>query len=96
MSKVDIDIYVSQVIRFFESNPDDLKTLIGDLDKETFYERMKEDIIKNDEEKNDPTLTRQQMIDIVVKLYKERETVIEPEVINAAFFHTEFGDICLN
>lgn len=69
MSKIDIDIYVSQIIKFFESNPNELMLLIGDIDKELFYEHLKVDILKNDDEKGDPTLTRQQMIDIVVKLH---------------------------
>lgn len=96
MSKIDVDIYVSQVIRFFESNPNDLKLLIGDINKELFYAHLKEDIVKNDDEKGDPTITRQQMIDIVVKLHGEKNKDVVMTKINNIFISTDYGDICLN
>ena len=37
MKNVDIEIYVSQVITFFEKNPNDLMGLIGGLQKDEFY-----------------------------------------------------------
>ena len=37
MSNVDIEIYVSQLINFFESNPNDLIDLVGNIQKEEFY-----------------------------------------------------------
>ena len=88
MSKIDIDIYVSQIIKFFESNPNELMLLIGDIDKELFYEHLKVDIVKNDDEKGDPTLTRQQMIDIVVKLHGGTKKDIEKDKIDNLFIFT--------
>lgn len=96
MSKIDIDIYVSQIIKFFESNPNELILLIGDIDKELFYEHLKEDIVKNDDEKGDPTLTRQQMIDIVVKLHGGTKKDVEMDKINDIFINTHYGNFCLN
>ena len=96
MSKIDIDIYVSQIIKFFESNPNELMLLIGDIDKELFYEHLKVDIVKNDNEKGDPTLTRQQMIDIVVKLHGGTKKDIEKDKIDNLFIFTNYGEICLN
>jgi len=96
MSKIDIDIYVSQIIKFFESNPNELMLLIGDIDKELFYEHLKEDIVKNDDEKGDPTLTRQQMIDIVVKLHGGTKKDVEMDKINDIFINTYYGNFCLN
>ena len=87
MSKIDIDIYVSQIIKFFESNPNELILLIGDIDKELFYEHLKVDIVKNDDEKGDPTLTRQQMIDIVVKLHGGTKKDVEMDKINDIFIN---------
>ena len=96
MSKIYIDIYVSQIIKFFESNPNELMLLIGDIDKELFYEHLKLDIVKNDDEKGDPTLTRQQMIDIVVKLHGGTKIDIEKDKIDNLFIFTNYGEICLN
>ena len=96
MSKIDIDIYVSQIIKFFESNPNELMLLIGDIDKELFYEHLKVDIVKNDDEKGDPTLTRQQMIDIVVKLHGGTKKDVETTKIVNLFIFTNYGEICLN
>jgi hypothetical protein len=96
MSKIDIDIYVSQIIKFFESNPNELMLLIGDIDKELFYEHLKVDILKNDDEKGDPTLTRQQMIDIVVKLHGGTKKDVEITKIDNLFMFTNYGEICLN
>ena len=34
MKNIDCEVYVSQLINFFEKNPNDLMILIGDLQKE--------------------------------------------------------------
>ena len=34
MKNVDIEIYISNLINFFEKNPNDLLVLIGDLQKD--------------------------------------------------------------
>ena len=47
MKSVDVDIYVSQVVRFFETNPNELKMLIGDLNKDDFFTKIREEAYKN-------------------------------------------------
>ena len=93
MSNVDIDIYVSQVMSFFEKNPNELRILIGDLDKDYFFKKVKEVAQENHDKGEDVSLTRSQMIDIVVKMHKE---IKEQRVVNVPFLETPFGDICLN
>ena len=39
MKNIDVEIYVSQLISFFENNPNDLMNLIGDSVKENFFNR---------------------------------------------------------
>ena len=46
MKNIDCEIYISQLITFFENNPNDLMILIGDLQKEEFYNMLKKDVIK--------------------------------------------------
>ena len=47
MKNVDVEIYLNQLISFFEKNPNDLMDLIGDTHKETFYQKVKEQCEKN-------------------------------------------------
>jgi hypothetical protein len=66
---IDVEIYIKKVINFFEDNPDSLNELIGDLNKETFYNELKE-VIHNNFKVNAESgeLTRKQLLDIVIKL----------------------------
>ena len=37
MKNIDCEIYIKQLITFFENNPGDLMELVGDVQKEEFY-----------------------------------------------------------
>ena len=90
MQNVDIEIYMNQFINFFENNPNDLIELIGDTLKETFYEKVRMRCIENYEKGSEISLTKDQMMSIVVeikskgnreiiklsKLFESRNTVI--------------------
>jgi hypothetical protein len=94
MDNVDIDIYISQVVKFFEKNPNELFILIGNLDKGVFFERIKHKATENHINGEDVNLTRAQMIDIVVNMHKENDILEEkPKTI---FLSTKYGEICLN
>lgn len=101
MGNVDIEIYISQLVNFFEKNPNDLMELIGDLQKEEFYEKLRERCQKNYDDGEDITLTRQQIIDVIVELKigdlksvkEKKEIVINAEKL---FEKTTIGYICLN
>ena len=68
MMNVDIEIYISQLITFFEKNPGDFMDLVGEVQKEEFFQKMKEKSIENYEKGEDFVLTKQQIIDVVVEL----------------------------
>ena len=97
MDRVDIDIYINQLVRFFESNPNDLMDLIGELDKDEFYTLLKERATLNYDKGEDITLTQHQIIEVVVKL-KKRDITNEKLVIiiNKVFQSTNHGLIGLN
>jgi uncharacterized protein YecE (DUF72 family) len=96
MKNVDIEIYVSQVITFFEKNPNDLMELIGKLQKDEFYLKIRQQCEKNVEEGKEITLTKEQMINIVVDL-KIPDIVDKQEVVvNNIVQKTKFGEIFLN
>ncbi len=94
MKNVDVEIYLSQFISFFEKNPNDLMDLIGDTHKEEFYKKVKEQCQKNLDKGDDVTLTRQQILDIVINLKKG--PIFDENKINAVFEKTKFGLIPLN
>lgn len=96
MSKVDLEIYLNQLVKFFEKNPNELKTLIGDLDKEKFYERLKNSVHKNYEEFGDGVLTQQQIIDIVVDMFSQKKEEYTVHELKGVFMNHKYGLISLN
>lgn len=96
MSSVDIDIYVNNLITFFDKNPNDLIDLIGDLLKESFYEKVREQCIKNSEIGDEVSLTQKQIIDIVVELKKVKSIEYDKSKLYSIVQETKFGSIFLN
>jgi hypothetical protein len=94
MKNIDCEIYISQMITFFENNPGDFMDLVGDVQKEDFYKKIREQSLKNLEEGNDYVLTKQQIIDIVVEL--KVPELNDRLKIEKHIFKTKFGDIILN
>ena len=70
MKNVDVEIYINQFITFFNNNPNDLIELIGDVLKDDFYDRVKQQSLDNVSNGEDVTLTQKQIISIVVALKK--------------------------
>lgn len=96
MNILDVEIYIKQFIDFFEKNPNDLIDLIGDKLKENFYQKVKEQCIKNYNNGDDVSLTRQQIINIVVNLKQTDESKLTEKTINKIFQNTKYGLIYLN
>jgi hypothetical protein len=94
MKNVDVEIYINQIISFFEKNPNDLIDLIGELDKDSFYERVKEQCYKNLDKGDEISLTQQQLIDIVYNLKKGNK--VNKDILTAIVQNTRFGPIFLN
>ena len=96
MKILDVEIYIKQFVDFFEKNPNDLLDLIGDVLKDEFYKKVKEQSTINYNDGKDVNLTRNQLIDIVVKLKKGAPSSKTEKVLNGLFEETKFGTICLN
>jgi len=97
MGNVNVEIYISQFVTFFEKNPNDLIDLIGAINKEEFYDLVKDQCEKNDQSGQDVALTQDQIIDIVIKLKKIEKTNSKMMVIvDKVFQHTKYGLIGLN
>lgn len=98
MKNLEVDLYITQFRGFFDKNPNELMSLIGDVLAEDFFKRVEEQCYKNLENGNEVSVTRQQLIDIIVDL-KSDESEFEKDLnksIKKVFEHTKFGDICLN
>ena len=89
---VDVQIYLSNFKSFFNNNPNDLINLIGDGDKDKFFELVEGAVIENYDKGEDLELTKKQLIDIMLILTKDR---VEEKVENF-ILKGPYGDIILN
>jgi hypothetical protein len=96
MKNVDVEIYMNQLIGFFENNPNDLMDLIGSLQKDEFYLKLRERAEKNFEDGKDIVLTREQILNIVLELKVPEILDTKPNNLKAIIQKTKFGDIILN
>ena len=96
MKIIDVELYISQFIDFFEKNPNDLLVLIGEVKKNEFYSKVKEQCVQNYKNNDDVTLTRQQIIDIVVEIKKDSKTSVNVKTFDGLFQKTKFGTFSLN
>jgi hypothetical protein len=96
MKNVDIEIYINQFITFFDKNPNDLIDLIGDLLKDDFYIKVKEQCYKNVENNEPVELTKKQLIGVVVELKNIQYDEIEFKNIESIIQRTQFASFSLN
>jgi len=97
MKNIDCEVYISQLITFFEKNPNDLIDLIGDIQKDEFYDMLRSQCIENSK-KGDHIITRDQIIDIVIKLKMPEIVDVEEskEKVESYIQKTKWGEIILN
>ena len=96
MKNVDVEIYINQFKTFFNNNPNDLIQLIGDVLKDDFYDRVKQQSLDNIENGEDVSLTQKQIISIVVELKKSQNDEVDMDKIKSIIYHTEFAHFSLN
>jgi hypothetical protein len=96
MQNIDVDIYIKQLISFFDKNPDSLKELIGGIDKELFFEKVKEQCFENVRKDDEISLTQKQLLDIVAKLHNVKPIKKLPKSLAGMFELTKYGLISLN
>ena len=98
MKNIDVEIYISQMITFFEKNPKDFIDLVGNIEKEIFYNKMKERSLKNVKEEKDLILSKEQIIDIVIELQDPNLNEKKDDIKNIEniILKTKFDNIFLN
>lgn len=70
MSNIGVDVYLTGVKNFFEKNAELFAKIIGDMDKETFFDKFREIANKNYNNNGDPTLTVKQLESITNVTFK--------------------------
>ena len=95
MKRIEVDIWVNQFIGFFDKNPGELTQLIGSIDKEIFFDKVRKRCVKNLEEGDEVSLTQKQLIEIVVDIKKVTPN-INVLLTNGVFQKTKYGLISLN
>ena len=97
MKNIECEIYISQLKTFFENNPNDLLELIGDVQKDKFYDMLRVQCEENSK-KGDHIITRDQIIDIVLKLKMPDIVDVEEskETVESYVMRTKWGEIILN
>jgi hypothetical protein len=96
---VDVEIYLSQLLKFFKENPKDLNNLVPPNKEQDFFDRVREVCYQNHEKGEEISLTKKQMIDICVEMNSketEENKVIKVQYATGLFIETKFGLICLN
>jgi hypothetical protein len=93
---VDVKIYIAGVKKFFNSNEDDLKSLVPLEKKEEFYKEIEKVAQKNFDSGEEITLTQSQYIDICLKLNGGPKKNKEKRREQIQFIENAFGKIFLN
>ena len=92
---VDVQIYISNFIKFFNDNPNELKQLIGIAKPDDFYEYVEKVSNDNFENGEDFQLTQKQIIKIVVELNHMGMKEEEVKVNLKPYYETSYGLIFL-
>lgn len=69
---VDVEVYISGIVKFFKKNPKELLNLVPKDKEEKFYGMLKKSSFDNYKKGEDYVLTRKQIIDICVELNEEK------------------------
>jgi hypothetical protein len=69
---VDVEVYLSGIIKFFKDNPKDLLSLVPKDKEEDFYLMIREVSFENHEKGEDYILTRNQILEICVQLNESK------------------------
>ena len=93
--KLEVEIYMNGVIKFFNENPKDLQNLVPENKKEILFEKIREKASENSEKGEEVTITKNQIIEICVEINTE---VSKLEIVHTEgpILKTKYGEICLN
>lgn len=91
---LEVELYMSNVIKFFNENPKDLMNFVTQDKKDEFFQKIKEKALENVEKGEEVVLTQQQFIDICVNMNEKQ--VKEFQYLKKIMVTTKYGQICWN
>lgn len=91
---LEVELYMSNVIKFFNENPKDLMNFVTQDKKDEFFKKIKEKALENVEKGEEVVLTQQQFIDICVNMNEKQ--VKEFQYLKKIMVTTKYGQICWN
>lgn len=91
---LEVELYMSNVIKFFNENPKDLMNFVTQDKKDEFFQKIKEKALENVEKGEEVVLTQKQFIEICVVLNAKQ--VAEFEYLKKVMVKTSYGEICWN
>jgi len=97
MDNIDGQIYFKKVVDYFENNPKHLYSLIGEMNKDLFYLKIKNRIQENCMKSSEFELSKKELAGLVFELFQETKPKPKKKVqIDAKFVETNFGNFSLN
>ena len=90
---VDVEIYMSNIFKFFKDNPEELINLVPLEKKDEFFTKLRQVAISNSEKGDEVSLTRQQLIDVCLEI---NGSPIRIENNSNVIIPTVFGEYSLN
>lgn len=90
---VDVEIYMSNILKFFKDNPEELSNLVPLSKKDEFFNKLREVAITNSEKGDEISLTRQQLIDVCLEI---NGNPLRIEKNSNLIISTIFGEYSLN
>ena len=91
---LEVELYMSNVIKFFNENPKDLMNFVTQDKKDEFFQKIKEKALENVEKGEEVVLTQQQFIDICLVMNEKQAK--EFQYLKKIMVTTEYGQICWN
>lgn len=91
---LEVELYMSNVIKFFNENPKDLMNFVTQDKKDEFFQKIKEKALENVKKGEEVVLTQQQFIDICVNMNEKQ--VKEFQYLKKIMVTTKYGQICWN
>ena len=78
---VDIEVYLSGIVKFFKDNPKDLLSLVPKEKENDFYLMLRKYSCENHENGEDYVLTRNQILEICVQLNDPKKVLQDEKLI---------------
>jgi hypothetical protein len=78
---VDVEVYLSGIVKFFKENPKDLLSLVPKEKEDDFYSLIRKYSFENYEKGDDYVLTRKQILEICVQLNEKKRIEDSTKII---------------